>query len=800
MLSSARRAVRLWRRTPFVSLTIILTLAVAIGANTAALSVLRAVLLAPLPYPDPAGLAILWTEDPAHSVHQEGVSYPNFADWRAMNHTFADLAFFIRTTYSQVNVGAETPERVQSAEVSSNFFQAIGILPAHGRAFNEEELKARKHVVILSAGLAVRRLGSANVVGQSVDIEGRPSTIVGVMPAGFHFPDADTEVWRPYTDRIPYRPTERDRDYLEVLGRLKPGASIASARADMSEVGNRLKQAYPTMPDGFGGFGVNIVPLYEHIYGKNTRPALWLITAVAICVLLIAASNVANLLMAQLEARDREFATRMALGAGPGRLARQVLAEVGLLAVIGEALGIAIACSGLHVLITAFADRLPRLNEAVIDPAMLGIAIAVTFAACLAAALAPIAQLRRDIFATAIRKRNATPLKRMLAISQIALATVLLASAGLLLRSYSLAERIPLGYNPRHLLVFELITRPANPASSQQQDAYGARVARECRGRIRSLPGVIDVATAGDLFQRRNPDWQIYIEGRDTKPDGSPLADDIVSANFFRVMGAPLLAGRPFTQEEELDPKRTTVIVNEAMARKYWPGADAVGKRFATSPPGTRQNWHTVIGVVGTLQTAGRETGPLAQIYWATADDPDLKFIVRTATDPNTMLAIIRREIRSVDFAAAIYSPTTVEAQLDRWMSSRRMNTSIVGTFSAMATLLAAIGVFSLLHYATALRTREFGIRFALGATPTSVLTQVIRDGMALAAIGTLVGSVAAIAAARAFSALLFDVQPWDAPTLATTVIAALVLAAIASAFPAIHAAKLNPNDALRSE
>ncbi len=792
---------RLWRRTPVVSLTIILTLAIAIGANTAAFSVLRAVLLAPLPYPDANRLAILWTEDPSHSVHQEGVSYPNYADWRSMNRSFADLAFFIRTDYAQVNItGAETPERIQSAEVSSNFFQVTGVLPVEGRSFTEQDIASRNPLVILSAGLAARRLGSMNVTGRSIEVDGQAATIIGVMPPGFHFPNADTEIWRPYTARIPYQPTNRDADYLCVLGRLRPGSSIAAARADMARVGKRLEQAYPNMPPSFNGFGVNVVPLYEHIYGKNTRPALWLITAVAVCVLLIAVSNIANLLLAHLEARDREFAMRMALGAGLGRLARQILGEIGVLAAIGATLGIAIAHFTLRLIVAAFASRLPRLDQAALDLPMLGVAIAITLGACLASTLAPLSRLRRDMFATAIRHRTSTRIKRAFAISQVALATALLASAGLLLRSYSLIERTPLGYTPDHLLVFELVTRASNLKSDTERYDYSARVARECRDRIRSLPGVIGVANAGDLVQTRNPDWEIYPEGRDAQPGGTPLADDIVTADFFRVMGAPLLSGRLFTPEEERDPKRNAVIINEAMARKYWPGADPIGKRFSTSPPGSQRNWHTVIGVVGNMQLANRESGPIPQMYFATADYPDPKFVIRTASDPMQLLATVRREVRKVDAAAVVYRPTTLDAQINRWMGPRRMNTSIVGAFSAIATLLAAIGIFSLLHYATAIRTREFGVRFALGATPARLLAMVIRDGIVVASIGALAGAAGSIAAARTFQALLFGIQPWDVPTLAACMATALLLAAAASLGPAIRAAKLNPTAALRAD
>jgi predicted permease len=799
MLALVRHSYRVWPRTPVVSVAIIVTMAIAIGANTASFSVLRAVLLDPLPYPASDRLAILWTDDPAHSVHQEGVSYPNYADWRAMNHSFADLAFFIRTTYSQANItGGEITERVQAALVSGNLLAITGIPPERGRGFTEDEIKSRSNVVIVGEALARRHFGTADVIGRSIQVEGNGATIVGVMPAAFHFPDIDTELWRPYTQLIPYQPPDRDADYLCVLGRLKPGASLEQARADMAGIGRRLEQAHPNMPASFNGFAVSVIPLYEHFYGRSTQPALWLIAAVAACVLLIAITNIANLLLACLEARDREFAVRTALGSGTSRLARQVLTEIGLLTTLGAALGLAVAYIALRLLIQAFGTRLHRLDQAALDWRVLGVALVITLAACVAAALAPLGHLRRDLYAGVLRKRASTPLKRALAISQVALATALLASAGLLIRSYSAVESIPLGYRPDHLLVFELATRGSGPPA--ESNAYSGRVARECRDRIRSLPGVSGVANAGDLFLRRNPDWQIYLEGGNEKPTESPLTDDIVTADFFRVMGAPLLAGRLFTLEEERDKSRPVVIINEAMAQRFWPGVNPVGRRFSASPPKPKRTWHTVIGVVGNMQLANREAEPVPEMFWAIADNPDLKFVVRTASDPNGLLAAIRREVHTLDPAAVVYRPIPVEAQIDRWMSQRRMNTSVVGIFSVLATLLAVVGIFSLLHYATALRTREFGVRFALGATRSNLLALVAWDGVMLASIGALAGGAAAIAAGRAFSSLLFGVQPWDAETLVIVGLGAIGLAAVASLAPAIRAAMVNPAEALRAE
>src|SRR5258708_2910010 len=415
MRSFLRHSFRLWTRAPLVAATIIFTLAIAIGANTAVFSVLRAVLLDPLPYPDSGRLAILWTEDPAHDVHQEGVSYPNYADWRSMNHTFTEMSFFVRTTYSQFNLaGSEIPERVHGAFTSSTLLPVIGVAPLRGRFFTEDEVKTRANVVVLGSSLALRHFSTVDLAGTSIEIDGQQATVVGVMPAGFHFPDADSEIWRPYTQLLPYQSPKRDSDALCVLGRLKPDIPIAQARTDMGSVGKRMEQAYPNMPHSFAGFGVNVVPLYEHVYGTGTRPALLLITGVALCVLLIAVTNPANLLLARVEARDREFAVRVALGAGSSRLARQVLAEVGVLSIIGALLGVAFAAAGLRALIAGFPDRLPRLDRAAFDWRMLVFAAAITTCACIVAALAPLSQFRPALFPAPIPHRAPSPLKRTL--------------------------------------------------------------------------------------------------------------------------------------------------------------------------------------------------------------------------------------------------------------------------------------------------------------------------------------------------------------------------------------------------
>ncbi len=738
---------------------IVFTLALAIGANTAAFGVIRAVFLPPLPYPEPDRLAILWTEDPTHNIHEEGVSYANFADWAVMNRTLGSMTAFMRTSFTQVSIsGPEVPERVQATPIPSNFFDVTGVQPARGRGLSEDDIHEKRPLMVISAALAQRRFGTIDAVGRSLTVDGTPVTITGVMPPGFKFPTGDTDVWMPYSRWVPYQEPACAADFLCVLGRLKPGVTIEQARADMAEVGRRLQQAHPAMPSYFAGFGVNVVPLYAHIYGSSMGLSLWLIGGAVLCILLIALTNIANLLLARLESRRRELALRAALGASTSRIALLLLGETAALALLGGALGLVVAYGGLRWAIHAFAERVPRIETATIDWRVLAFTSLLAATASVLATLAPIWELRRSDHASHMRHRGSRRLKQGLAIAQIALATGLLACAALLLRSYSVAGQTELGYRSSGVLVFELATR----------DNTG-RVAREAMERIRSLPGVSGVAAAGEVFQRRNPDWEIEVESHDSPPAGTPIGDDMATATYFQVMGVPLLRGRLYTPEEEQDPKRRSVIINQKMARTFWPGEDPLGRHFRPVYDDPNRPVLTVVGVVGDMRIAGRESAPIPQWFSPVANYGTPKIVVRAAGDPGALLPAIQRDITAVDAGAVAYRPLTVDQQVNRWLEPRRLSTALASMLAALATLLAAIGIFSLLHYATTVRTQEIGV-------------------------------LASIAAAKVFASVLFGVEPWDVPALGSTTLAIVGLAVLASLLPAWRASKVEAAVVLRRD
>ncbi|MCP5110739.1 MAG: FtsX-like permease family protein, partial [bacterium] len=466
----------------------------------------------------------------------------------------------------------------------------------------------------------------------------------------------------------------------------------------------------------------------------------------------------------------------------------------------GSAVGVLVAIGGLRVLVSRFSQSLPRLDQADLRWEVLAFCGFVTALVAVLTGLAPIWKLRRREVFEVVRWRGSERMKSTFGMAQVALATMLLVSAGLLVRSYLAVESSRLGYKPANLLVFELVNRSYGHGSAPERVAHGARVAAEVRERVRHLPGVTDVAMVGELFPRRNPDWRIFVEGRESFQPGGALGDDLVSANFFSVMGVPLLGGRFFTPEEDLDPSREVAVINEAMAAKYWPGENPIGKRFTPDVPREGRRWRTVVGVVGNMQLKGRENEPIPQMFWAVADYPDPKFVVRSSGEPLGLLKAIRHEVSQVDASAVVYRATTAEQQLAQWLRPRTMHTSLVGLFTVIALLVAGVGIFSLLHYAVTRRAEELGIRMALGAPAGSVVRLVVREGMVVTAVGAVAGVLGSFWLARIFSGLLFGVEPWDPVTIAGSVAVLVGISACSSLAPALRASRVNPAEVLRKD
>jgi predicted permease len=787
-----RHALRLFWRRPGFSAVVVLTLALGIGANTAIFSVINAVLLRPLPYKEPARLAMLWSADPAHSIQEGRVSLLNFADWKARSHTFEDMTPFIGQTFLLGNKDGP-PERMRSARVSANFFPLLGVEPILGRLFSADEEKRGESVVVLSYGLWQRRFGgSTQVLGSDLIMDTRESHIIGVMPASFQYPFADTQVWEPMTAH-PYwaardRSSPRSSSIWYALGRIRSGVAWQEAQSELTVIGSQLQSEHS---DSKNLPGIRIVPLYTQTTGRVQLSLIVLFGSVVL-MLLIACSNVANLLLARGSAREREFSVRKALGAGRAALAAQLLTESLVLSVAGGSLGLAMAAAALKALI-AFGPRdIPRLGEAHIDPQVLLFTLLLSVFAATVSALWPAmgtgTTLARSRQWNTVADRS---IRNVLVVAEFSIALVLLAGAGLLLRSFVLLQSVNLGFRTEKLLVMRIDLHVGRTAD--QQVAYF----REAIQRAQSVPGVRSAAAISDLL-RSDPEDSVEIEGR--PPQQNAPCDDGIAGPFFETAGIPLKQGRLISDQDRRDSLPVAVI-NETMARLYWPNDDPLEKRFRF-PSQQPSPWITVVGVTGDMRRQGLENQVAPQVFRPHAQETDdmLDVIVRTSSGPQTVAASVQSAIQSMDKSVARFNVTPVDQQLGEQTAVRRFHTSLLGLFSLAALLLSAIGIYGLMHFFVAQRTNEIGVRMALGARQCNVLALVFRQGLTLATVGIAVGILGAFALTRLLSTLLYGVTSTDPVTFATAPAILLVVAALACWIPARRAARIDPMLALRHD
>ncbi len=801
MFQDLRYGARMLLKNPGFTAVAVITMAIGIGANTAIFGIVNAVLLRPLPFKDPARLVTVWESNAARGQTHGAVGGANFTDWKNQNQVFDPLVAYFDWNYNLT--GDDEPQRLTAAVVSAGFFQMLGAEAALGRVLlPDDDQEANENVVLLSSALWHSRFGAEReIIGRTITLNGLPHTVVGVMPAGFDFPNDKTEIWRPMA-MSPQAAQNREGKWLKVAGRLKPGVSFEQASAEMNTIAGRLAESYPKTN---AEWGVNLIPLHEELVGDTSRFLLTLFGAV-LFVLLIACVNVANLLLARSAARRKENAIRAALGAGRLRLLRQLLVENMLLGALGGALGLALAFSSLHTLIALSPADVPGLSRATIVGRVLVFTVALSLLTTLLFGLVPAWRASKpDLNETLKDSGHATTgksgrrLQDFLVVAEVAAGVVLLVGAGLMIRSFLRLQAVEPGFNPNNVLTMRVML-PANKYGDNHQSIAFFEQALE---RIKTLPGVVSAGAVQDLPLGKNEmHFGFSIEGRPevqaaARPEAAYRA---VTEDYLRTMGIPLVAGRAFTAADTLQTT-PVVMVNQTMARRFWPDDDPLGKRIRFGEP--NDPVYTIVGVVGDIKHLGLADNESAAIYQPHAQKRFawlrwMSIVVRADTAPRGLIAAIRGRIAEVDRAQPAYDIATMDQLLSESVMRPRFSTFLFSLFALLALMLAAVGLYGVMSYAVAQRTHEIGLRMALGAQVRDVLKLIVGRGMTLTVLGLVIGLAGAIAFTRVLKTLLFNVSTTDPLTFASVAGLLLGVALFACYVPARRAAKLDPLVALR--
>lgn len=849
-LESLRRdiqyALRGLARSPAFTAVALLTIALGVGVSTTMFSVVNAVLLRPLPYHDDSRLALIFTDDARRGLHEEPTAYRTIQDWRDGTHSFTDIAFFSTQRTAYVTNGTARG-RTRTAFVSGNLFDVLGALPLRGRAITNTDDSAHANVAVISHSLWQRQFGGDSaVIGRTIRTEGGKDDgtlrIVGVMPADFYFPDRNTEIWTPATTywRFGRESVERFPSWARrwtALGRLKPDVSLATARGDLARTSDRLASLYASDVPDFPGFRTNAIRLLDHVAGRDLQLALWVLLGAVGVVLLIACANVANLLLARGATRHREFALRRALGAGSARLVRQLVVENGLLALIGGAAGVALATVGVRVLAVAAAQRLPRIDELSIDARVLLFAVAASFTAGLTFGLAPALRASRidpgEILKDgggSLGGRRLHRTRGALVLAECALAIMLLTGAGLLLRSLSRVVSIAPGFDPVGVLAVRIEFPPEAAPSTEERTQTSLLASERARGRaarsaellarVAEVPSVESAGFVDDMFIDGQGNESITIPGR-VADSSSELSAATASPDFFRTMRVTLARGRFLTPadvgtkiealwspvvtdlslaEKERRAIAEPVVVNETFAQRFFPGEDPIGKRFCIDPT-NKTYWYVIVGVAADMHRSGRERRVIPQYFGPHLPSPNDRadLLVRTHGDPLLVAPAIRRIIAATIPGTIVVTVTTADRQFGDFTAVRSFQTWLLSVFAALAVALAAIGIYGVVHYSVAERTREIGVRVALGATPTVLMREVIANGLRMPALGATLGVILSLAATRVMSHLLFGVGATDPLTFAGVCAVLALVALVACVIPARRATRIDPMTALRS-
>jgi putative ABC transport system permease protein len=808
LTNDLRYGLRAFVRAPAFTTVALLTIALGIGATTAIYSVVQAVILRKLPYPESDRLVKVWMDNRRTGLKEDLHSWPNYADLRDQNRVFSGMALYYTGGYNLTTGCRENecePQRVRALVSTPDMFNVLRVSPALGRGFTAgEDEPGRDGVVVISNGLWLGRFaGDRNAIGRTVRLNGRERTVIGVMPPGFAFPTRDIDLWVPLA-LDPDSKQARNSFGFYAVARLKPGVAFSRAVTDLTTIARRLEQQYPNNKD----FGVYLVPLPEQVVGRTLRTSLWVMMAAVGAVLLIACANVANLMLSRAAVREREIGVRVALGAARSRLVRQLLTESVLLSVLGAALGTALAWGGLRVLTRLAPDDIPRLDQVGIDLPVLTVTLALAVVTGLVFGLVPAMQSSRAAAGSGLREhirggtsgRRAQRMRRGLVGAQIALVVVLLTGAGLLIRSFLHLQRVDLGFRPDHLLTMRLSLPGAKYGTPQARTAFQNALLE----RVRQVPGIQGAALMSDIFLSATPNSTNFsIEGREMTPEerNVEIPLDAASPNYFSLMGIPLRRGRTFTAADNLDAPQV-VIINETMAKRFWPNEDPLGKRIRYGGEESTAPYMTIIGVVADMRRTGFDA-PVRDETFRPYTQRVVSFftlVVRTTGDPLAAVPAIRAQVRSLDAEQPVFEIASMDQLLSSMVAQRRFSMTLLVTFAALALVLGVVGVYGVTSYLVAQRTREVGVRLALGAQPAQVVGMVVRQGMVVAAIGLGVGLAGALVAGRLMTGLLYGVSPYDAATLAAVAAVIALATLVANWLPALRAAHVDPLTALRSD
>ena len=775
-------------------------LSLGIAATVLVFAVLNAVVLRPLPYRDPERLAMLWTDDVKRNIHEEGVGLPTVLDWREQSRLFENFAVCGRGYAATLSDQSE-PERVELGVVSANLWEVLGVTPSLGRTFTDAEDRQGTRVAVISHGLWLRRFGAGrDAMGKSIELDGRPYEVIGVMRESFQFPSRRVQAWIPMPAFAPYARVRdrRETDYFKVVGRLRPRQTIDDARREMNEIGRRIAEKYPSTDPDFAGYGVSIYPFAEQYVGSTLPRALWLLFGAVGLVLLVACVNGAGLLLARNTARGREFAVRAALGAEVSVLVREQMAEVLALAGVAGIVGACLGWALLRGLLVLAAGQVPRLDEAVVDSgvflaaagaALLTALVCGPWAAWRAAQANPNEALRGGGRGIAASHR----VQWWLAGAQAALAVLLLSGSGLLVRSLIKLQNVHPGFEAAGA-VLAPVDRSWTAAGKAASPVFWPQLLE----RLNSLPGV-KAGAIGDFLIDRNPDYALTVEGRPTVYN-EQVTGDIVTPGFFEAAGARLLSGRVLVQEDFTGggPPRVAVI-NRTMARRFWPGDDAVGKRMQFGARNPRRPWTTVVGVVDDMRRLGLERQAVCEAF-GPGFGSQMDLFVRATPPRDSLIGELRTAMKQVDPSLPVHGLTPLPRLLNDSVLSRKLETGLLSGFAALTLLLAAVGLYGTLQQAAIDRRREFGIRLALGAEPVSVLRLILQRGLIVAGAGAAVGTLAAFWLGQTLETLLYEVEASDPWALACAPLMMVIVALAAGLAPAWRAARGDPARVLEAE